>query len=843
MRPPTLCAARPARLAALSLSLSAHPHDLASQDERQLKEAEVKRLSKQARAQGLDVTAILRDALDDDEPEWKRAADAHLDATRPVKRARDGRICFTLLPESAKFLSLPEPSRRDREVRVDVLAEGGLKHPVTGALIEPERVDVGRRFDTSTGFESPVELIVSGAIRVQNARVDPELAAIAKPHQREGIEFALANLQRDTGCILAHSMGLGKTFTGLVVADTLHRIDDKGCYTLLLAPKSVRVSWMDEIDKWGDKLRVTIHSVVDSAGLSAALRAWQLVGGILSMTYELFHQLPSREWTAAVQLVLLDEAHLLKNMDQAKYAAVNDLPCVRRVALTGTPISNHLAEYYAILSLVAPRVLERENLADMAAFKRRFIRPIRAGQTRSATTEQAKCALQHIHVLRDMMDEVMQRKTMSLLSASLPPKTEFVVRYPLDAAELAVYQQQVEPLGCFQAYQQVIGHLSVDKKVRLARTLLGALPSDESVLVFSQRKDPLNKLAALLPDCRLYTGALGDAARASLVHEFQEGQFRVLLMTAQCGSFGLVLPRASRVLLLDCAWNPAYDIQAVCRAYRYGQLRPTVVYRFIAANTVEDYCYRLQVVKTSLALNLIEEKAINRQFTTDELRHDMTSFQPTPLAGPLPFELRPLEAAGVVVSSHDGAFDEDDESLTPAERDSAANDVNLTRNATERLTTISAGLEVVASPSEKYYKNAFNDDGSPTVATTALPEQADGSYTPYVPIYHPAAEATARKVVLLAVGPQPFQQLRFAKVPAHKDDPLVWTELEAPRAPLKGFVDPRFASGTAYHSLVVKQEAFQSGERYVFSTRASVPGAPHIVSDWSDESAPIVCRS
>ena len=194
------------------------------------------------------------------------------------------------------------------------------------------------------------------------------------------------------------------------------------------------------------------------------------------------------------------------------------------------------------------------------------------------------------------------------------------------------------------------------------------------------------------------------------------------------------------------------------------------------------------------------------------------------------------------MSSHDGAFDEDDESLTPAERDSAANDVNLTRNATERLTTISAGLEVVASPSEKYYKNALNDDGSPTVATTALPEQADGSYTPYVPIYHPAAEATARKVVLLAVGPQPFQQLRFAKLPAHKDEPLVWTELEAPRAPLKGFVDPRFASGTAYHSLVVKQEAFQSGERYVFSTRASVPGAPHIVSDWSDESAPIVCR-
>ena len=118
------------------------------------------------------------------------------------------------------------------------------------------------------------------------------------------------------------------------------------------------------------------------------------------------------------------------------------------------------------------------------------------------------------------------------------------------------------------------------------------------------------------------------------MHDFQTGLYRNMYMTTQCGALGLTLTRATAVLILDCSWNPSTDVQAVFRAYRYGQTEPVTVYRLIAMDTVDDYCYRVQVVKASLAANLIEEREINRQYTRAELCHDASAMPIHPGSGP-----------------------------------------------------------------------------------------------------------------------------------------------------------------------------------------------------------------
>ena len=762
---------------------------------------------------GINVDAMMRDwALDAaalaGPTKCKRLADRALDAS--------ARKRSTPPPLSAS----PSPCEEDETINVHIL-EGDVKG-----------VDKGVRFtaDQDAADDDQGEVVDSGAIRCLSARLSTELTAIAKPHQKEGIQFCLDNLMQDRGCILAHSMGLGKTLTSLMLVEALKPAGVS--LVLLLSPLNVRVSWKDELEKW-QALDVDFFPVKDRASLGATMTMWKRAGGILNLTYELFINVASE--LPPAHLLVLDEAHKLGNQKTRTYKAVDAYPCIRRIALTGTPISNHLSEYYTILSLVAPTLLKDEGIAEYAEFRRRFIRPIQQGQTRDATPDQAKLMRQHIHVLRQKMDQIMQRKTAALLVHALPPKTEYVLRYPLSPPFRAMYDACTDE--CFEAWQHLVTRYSVADKVRLASLLLDTLGASQvHTIVFSQRKEPLQQLSTARGDGFLYCGAVSEANRQKAIHAFQAGQYRNIYMTTQCGSLGLTLTRASAIILLDCSWNPSTDTQAVFRAYRYGQTAPVRVYRLIAMDTIEDYCYRLQVTKASLAANLIEEREINRQYSRAELHHDssampMHPIDPLSITDPsLAAIVRFVASQGqpLIVSSHDHAFHDDDDTMTDEEKHDAQNEVNKARNASDRVFQYVDGRDFLVKPLEKYYSIA------PLGIITADTPQGGGIYPPYIPI---VASLSALGVVL-HVGPTNTQEIRVRQVAGKTVGP--WSDPIATNILLLSQVTgPHISPKCCYHASHLSKAAFETqGVVYVASARAVHLGHPVLYSEWSEASAP-----
>lgn len=609
-------------------------------------------------------------------------------------------------------------------------------------------------------------------LSTEDVVVCSEILALAKPHQKEGITFCVENLQKDQGVVLAHTMGLGKTFTLISTVDAFFRA--KRWRTLLIVPKSTQVSWKAEVDRWKQHLQVPFYWVNNGSDMSTTVKKWKRKPGVLQMTYHLFlmhsrhHDALQAEWWSLSDLLVIDEAHLITNPSNKLFQLISHMPIKHRIALTGTPFSNNLVEYYTMVSLVAPNLFEKEDIHNALDFKKRFANIISVGQTKDATLSQLRSTRQHTHVLRKMLDTVVHRKTVALLTHSLPCKTEFVVRYMLNEHSQKQYDSVEQQTGCFEIWQHLMNVSGVDDRIRITCSLLDEFQKcGERCVVFSQRRSPLRLLQQIRKDGMLFTGGLGQEHRRDIIHRFQANDFREvstrnIYMSTTCGSMGLTLTAATRVILMDCSWNPSFDIQATFRVYRMGQTRPVFIYRLIARNTVEDHCYRLQLVKTALTRNLIEDKQIANQFTKEELHHQ---FKNAPIVGLDPCQLTDEPLFNVCkndptlhVAKHDHSIDDDD-ALSENEKTEAENNVNNTRNKQYRtcvVPNLNFSERIVAGPKDKWFVLAPNRDDK-LIPTTCNQEYAMFPYRPYIPYI----KSRRGDSLDLLIGPHQVQEIRL----------------------------------------------------------------------------------
>eukprot|EP00928_Gymnodinium_smaydae_P089149 TRINITY_DN7314_c0_g1_i1.p1 TRINITY_DN7314_c0_g1~~TRINITY_DN7314_c0_g1_i1.p1 ORF type:complete len:1488 (-),score=354.37 TRINITY_DN7314_c0_g1_i1:293-4756(-) len=172
------------------------------------------------------------------------------------------------------------------------------------------------------------------------------------------------------------------------------------------------------------------------------------------------------------------------------------------------------------------------------------------------------------------------------------------------------------------------GILQQSAKLRCLATLLPALAErGHRTLIFSQSVKMLDLIwvCCLKPRnlrCLRLDGQTEVEARAEKVSKFQQqdGRFPFMLLTTQVGGVGLTLTAADRVILVDPAWNPAIDAQAVDRAYRIGQTKEVRVYRLIQSGLIEDKMFRLQVFKMGLTKTALEADKQHNYFTGREIR-------------------------------------------------------------------------------------------------------------------------------------------------------------------------------------------------------------------------------
>jgi SNF2 family DNA or RNA helicase len=343
---------------------------------------------------------------------------------------------------------------------------------------------------------------------------------------------------------------------------------------------------------------------------------------------------------------VLDEAQFVKNHTSQTHRLARELDAPFRLAVTGTPLENNLLELWAMFQIVAPGLFP-----SRARFVEEYVKPIAASASPVHGTDAAYGSAR-LERLRRRIRPLMLRRTKDIVAPELPEKQEQVLSIPLAPKHRALYDTWLQ-----RERQKVLGLLDdLDRQrfiVYRSITLLRMLavdaslidPANESVpstkldalldqlsdvlaeghraLVFSQFTSYLRKVAARLDASGIRHEYLDGSTRrrADVIGRFREGDAPVFLISLKAGGFGLTLTEADYVFLLDPWWNPAAETQAIDRTHRIGQTKQVMVYRMVAADTIEEKVMRLARRKGELFDAVLDDDGVfSSALSADDIR-------------------------------------------------------------------------------------------------------------------------------------------------------------------------------------------------------------------------------
>ena len=446
-----------------------------------------------------------------------------------------------------------------------------------------------------------------------------------RPFQERGLAWLTFLEKVGLGGILADSMGLGKTAQTLALLASERDNGAQVAPTLLIGPMSLVGNWQREAARFTPKLRVYVHHGTGrrrDEELVEAVRQADLVLTTYGTAARDAEALARIRWGR----VVCDEAQALKNSGTRQARAVRSIPARTRIALTGTPVENHLTELWSIMEFVNPGLL-----GPRSAFRERFAVPIeKDGDERAA---QALRRATRPFILRRL-------KTDRSIISDLPEKQEIKVYCNLTPEQASLYQATLDDmlariaesdrtrrrglvLATMAKLKQVCNHpahLLKDgsrlpgrsgKLERLEEVCAQVLDQGEKALVFTQYAEFGSMLRPYLaarlerPVLWLHGGTSRDE-RDGLVRRFQEeDEPSILLLSLKAAGTGLTLTAANHVVHVDRWWNPAVEDQATDRAFRIGQTRNVQVRKFICVGTVEERVDEMIERKKALAESIV----------------------------------------------------------------------------------------------------------------------------------------------------------------------------------------------------------------------------------------------
>ncbi|HTL30227.1 MAG TPA: DEAD/DEAH box helicase, partial [Tepidisphaeraceae bacterium] len=459
------------------------------------------------------------------------------------------------------------------------------------------------------------------AARVQTLEQPLQFNGTLRPYQLRGLQWLNFLDHLGIGGCLADDMGLGKTIQ--LIALLLHERQQrengqengkKGDShhflgtTLLFAPTSVVGNWVKELERFSPQLKVWLHHGPQRLHGAAFTKAAQ-ENDVVVTSYALAHRdledLIKVKW----HRIALDEAQKIKNPSAASSIAIRSLVAPHRVALTGTPIENHLSELWSIMDMLNPGLL-----GSPRDFRERFAVPI------EKLSDQERAG----HLRKMIRPFVLRRsKSDPEVAGDLPEKMEMKVFCNLTAEQAAMYERitgemlgQIDQasgirrrgliLAVLTRLKQICNHpalLTKDdvlegrsgKCERLVEMLEEVIEEGESALVFTQFSEMGMLLERILHQ-RLHQpilylhGGTPQKQRDEMVARFQDpkGDAKIFLLSLRAGGLGLNLTAANHVFHFDRWWNPAVENQATDRAHRIGQNKKVQVHKFVALGTVEE---------------------------------------------------------------------------------------------------------------------------------------------------------------------------------------------------------------------------------------------------------------
>ncbi|KRX02138.1 P-loop containing nucleoside triphosphate hydrolase [Pseudocohnilembus persalinus] len=519
--------------------------------------------------------------------------------------------------------------------------------------------------------------------------IDKFLAQFTRPHQVAGIRFmfeCISGMRGPTinGCILADSMGLGKTLQAIALTYICLKRNPFSASkplvekAIIVAPLTLVKNWHKEFKKWieGTKL-IPLCAMGSADNIEQTVKSYATgKHRVLLISYEQFIKHIKVLDKAKVDLLIFDEGHKLKNDKMKTFKEIQKFSCKKRIILTGTPLQNRLEEFYACVSLVNPNVFESLN-----KFKNVFSDPIVAGTKHDAKPLEKFKAQARSKELIKLISQFILRRKADVLEKLLPPKTEYFIFLKLSQIQKYVYSEivkqkgkqmgggnQGDVFGLMVIMRKLLNHpqlvltdenktamelkpylqnpqfKNMDENFKIADwqnsskflfllQILSKIKAanigqkrKEKVIIVSQWTQTLQLVQELVNEYEMGSvmldGSIAGNKRQALVDQFQdrESDITVFLLCAKAGGVGLNLTAANRMIMLDVDWNPASDQQVMGRIWRDGQDKHVHIYRLIACGTMEEKVLQRQFLKESMAMNIVDDSKNMKQFNTNVLK-------------------------------------------------------------------------------------------------------------------------------------------------------------------------------------------------------------------------------
>ncbi|HEX5064191.1 MAG TPA: DEAD/DEAH box helicase, partial [Kofleriaceae bacterium] len=495
--------------------------------------------------------------------------------------------------------------------------------PAVRALIE-----AGAQVDVAPAWQQLTErLAASTKLR---PRPPTSLATTLRPYQIEGHAWLSRLAAWGAGGCLADDMGLGKTIQAIAVMIDRAKLGP----ALVLAPTSVTLNWIDELRRFGPTLRPVIYGEqADRAGCIAKLGKKD----VLIVSYGLLVRDAAHLASRSFATLVVDEAQALKNPTTHRAKAARTLVADFRIALTGTPLENHLGELWSLFSIVFPNLL-----GSWEQFRTRFAVPIERSHSADARA-----------ALSRLIKPFLLRRTKQEVARELPPRTEIHVPVALSSEETALYEdarlaavahltratkqtreerRRFDVLAALTRLRLLASHpklydsastVASSKLQRLLELVEELREEGHRALVFSQFVSHLELVREELDAAGISSlyldGSTPAATRKQLIDRFQTGEGDVFLISLKAGGTGINLTAADYVIHLDPWWNPAVEDQASDRAHRIGQTKPVTVYRLISRGTVEERILAMHRDKRALVSSVLDGTGAAARLTMRDL--------------------------------------------------------------------------------------------------------------------------------------------------------------------------------------------------------------------------------
>ncbi|XP_059824631.1 chromodomain-helicase-DNA-binding protein 1-like isoform X1 [Hypanus sabinus] len=446
-------------------------------------------------------------------------------------------------------------------------------------------------------------------------------------YQLNGLNWLIHCHTIQHGSILADEMGLGKTCQSISFLLYLTgKQKEKGPF-LILCPLSVLRNWTEELGRFAPRLSYVAYTGDKETRISAQQDLENCNFHVLLTTYEICLKDASFLRRLNWNVLIVDEAHRLKNQNSLLYKTLKTFSVRFTLLLTGTPVQNNLHELYSLLSFVEPKVFSADEIDEF----------VKHYSSVEESTEKAK-------ELHSLMQPFLLRRIKADVVSELPKKMDVVLYHGMSVLQKKYYKAiLMKDLDAFEnemgkkarlmniliQLRKCVGHpylfdgvepepfqigehlIEASGKLHLLDKLLAFLhPRGHRVLLFSQ----MTRMLDILQDYMEYRGysyermdgSVRGEERYLAIKNFNQQDVFVFLLSTRAGGVGMNLTAADTVIFVDSDFNPQNDLQASARAHRIGQKRPVKIIRLIGRDTVDQLIYSRAMSKLQLTNTLIE---------------------------------------------------------------------------------------------------------------------------------------------------------------------------------------------------------------------------------------------